>query len=94
MRKKLTCLAFAGALIASFGITLAGTGAVHGLPDSNTPTEDCMGVERATRNSVGGDREMGGFGTVQAGFVMEQSPYGEWLQGHGTDAAGCPIDPT
>jgi hypothetical protein len=53
-------------------------------PDNPTATHDnpssCLGAERATRNSDGGDREHGGFGPAQSAFVQDQQPYGQWLQ--------------
>ena len=53
-------------------------------PDSPTATHDnpssCLGAERATRNSNGGDREHGGFGPAQAEFVKAEQPYGQWLK--------------
>lgn len=47
---------------------------------TNPSTKDCLGVERSTRNSNGGDREHGGFGPVQSAKVKEVSPYGQWLK--------------
>jgi hypothetical protein len=56
---------------------------------SNSPTathdnpSSCLGAERATRNSNGGDREHGLFGPAQAAFVAAQRllgiNYGEFL---------------
>jgi hypothetical protein len=56
-------------------------------PDSPTATHDnpssCLGAERATRNSVGGDRAQGGFGPAQAEWIAEVKAaglnYGQWL---------------
>jgi len=55
--------------------------------DSPTATHDnpssCLGAERAVRNSDGGDRAQGGFGTAQAAWIAEVRAsgqnYGEWL---------------
>ena len=54
-------------------------------PESPTATHanpsSCQGAERATRNSVGGDREHGGLGPPQRVMVKTYAPYGQWLQG-------------
>jgi hypothetical protein len=46
-----------------------------------------VGIERANRNSAGGDREKGGFGQVQSDFVHELKDsgqnYGQWLNENG-----------
>lgn len=53
-----------------------------GQPSENA---NALGVERATRNSDGGDREHGGFGPAQSDYVhtINESGgnYGQWLQG-------------
>lgn len=53
-------------------------------PDSPTATHDnpssCLGAERATRNSNGGDRAQGDFGPTQADYVKVVQPYGQWLK--------------
>ncbi len=88
MRKVL--LAAAAASLVSFsGGAIAASG-----PDSPTATHDnpssCLGAERATRNSAGGDREKGGFGPEQADWVKTHQPYGQWLQEW---KAGCENPP-
>lgn len=64
-------------------------------PNSPTATHDnpssCLGAERATRNSNGGDRAQGGFGEAQSAYVQYLNEggtmsYGEFLQ---TFKAGC-----
>ena len=52
----------------------------------NLNSNDCLGQERSTRNSDGGDREQGLFGPEQSAYVQEVQPYGQWLQGL---KAGC-----
>lgn len=55
-------------------------------PNSPTATNSasCMGTERATRNSNGGDRAQGGFGPAQSAYVASLNAsgqnYGQWLQ--------------
>jgi hypothetical protein len=48
--------------------------------DSPTATHDnpssCLGAERATRNSNGGDRAQGGFGPAQSAFVQSVNESG------------------
>ena len=57
--------------------------------DNPTATHDnpssCLGAERATRNSAGGDREKGAFGQAQSDYVRllnetGEMSYGEFLQ--------------
>jgi hypothetical protein len=56
--------------------------------DSPTLTNDnpssCLGAERASRNSNGGDRAQGGFGQAQSDFVASLNAsgmsFGEFLQ--------------
>jgi hypothetical protein len=59
---------------------------------ANSPTLDhdnpssCLGAERASRNSNGGDREHGAFGDEQSAYVAylieapEGMSFGQWLQ--------------
>ena len=58
-------------------------------PNSPTLTHDnpssCLGAERASRNSNGGDRAQGGFGQAQSDYVHYLQDggtmsYGEFLQ--------------
>ena len=64
---------------------LAAPSAAVGDPGTDNPTathdnpSSCLGAERATRNSNGGDREHGGFGPAQSEFVKAEQPYGQWL---------------
>ena len=48
-----------------------------GQPSENA---NCLGEERATRNSNGGDREHGAFGPLQAEAVKANQPYGQFLK--------------
>lgn len=78
LKKFVVSVGIGVALSAPPGAALADSG-----PNSPTATHDnpssCLGAERATRNSNGGDRENGGFGPGQADFVQAQQPYGQWL---------------
>lgn len=57
---------------------------------TNSPTashdnpSSCLGAERATRNSNGGDRAQGVFGQDQSAYVADLNAsgdsYGQWLQ--------------
>jgi len=57
-------------------------------PNSPTVTHDnpssCLGAERASRNSNGGDRAQGGFGQAQSDYVAYLNAsgqnYGQFLQ--------------
>ena len=86
MRKSIFAIAAAGmmtvAAVSGFSASAAGT------PSANA---SCMGIERATRNSNGGDRDHGGFGPVQSDFVQQNQPYGQWLEEAGwKDKGNCP----
>lgn len=83
--KKLLPLAIAAtALIAAPSFAQSGTNsptATHTNPSS------CLGAERATRNSNGGDRAQGGFGQAQSDYVAyinsgmsDYMSYGDFLQ--------------
>ena len=92
MKTKIFGMAFAGALaISAVGTALAASG-----PDSPTATHDnpssCLGAERATRNSNGGDREHGGFGPAQSDFVKAESPYGQWLKEWKANPINCDVE--
>ncbi len=71
-------------LIAATAISAAALAnmALPALADTTTnpSTKDCLGVERQSRNTPGGDREHGGFGPVQSAFVKSEQPYGQWLK--------------
>ena len=75
MKRLLMAFGVAGlvAVSAAGGASAAGAG---------QPSEhaSCMGIERATRNSNGGDRDHGQFGPLQSAFVQAEQPYGQWLQ--------------
>jgi len=94
--------------LSRLGVVIAGTALTFGAampafadsgPSSPTATHDnpssCLGAERATRNSNGGDRAQGGFGPAQSSFVSDinngtapvpQSNYGQFLKDW---KAGC-----
>lgn len=68
-----------GTLIVAFAFILV-AGSVHAANDNTPATNTCMGTERALLNSNGGSREKGYFGSIQAPWVKNHSPYGQWLQ--------------
>lgn len=82
MKTRIATLAAVASLLVVPSTTFADAGA-----DSPTATHDnpssCLGAERATRNSTGGDRANGGFGPAQSSFVADVRDagmtYGEWL---------------
>jgi hypothetical protein len=60
-------------------------GGVAQAPSTHTNPSSCLGAERATRNSNGGDRAQGGFGQAQSDYVQYlneggEMSYGEFLQ--------------
>ncbi len=63
-----------------------------GKPSDNA---NCMGIERATLNSNGGERDHGEFGPKQSAWVQSETVedaggYGQWLQTWKADTAnGC-----
>ena len=82
-------------------VTLAATalavpmmaGAASADPDSAANVNEnanCLGAERAERNSAGGDREKGAFGKAQSAYVADLNAqgtsFGAFLQGW---KAGC-----
>lgn len=80
---KYVALALAASVLA-----VAPAGAQSGA-DNPTVTHDnpssCLGAERASRNSAGGDREKGAFGQAQSDYVQSlneagEMSYGEFLQ--------------
>jgi hypothetical protein len=82
--KRLLVLALAlAAMVVLVAMTAVSAFAGSG-PNSPTATHDnpssCVGAERATRNSNGGDRAQGGFGPAQSEFVQTLDSYGQWLQ--------------
>ena len=82
------------AILASVAVVLATPafaqqGTPRSGPNSPTVTHDnpssCLGAERASRNSNGGDRAQGGFGPAQSAYVAYLNEggtmsYGEFLQ--------------
>jgi hypothetical protein len=73
----------AGVIASGISPALADSG-----PSNPTATHDnpssCLGAERATRNSNGGDRAQGGFGPAQSAYVASLNDsgqnYGQFLQ--------------
>ena len=53
----------------AFGQAVNG-GGVAQAPYTHTNPSSCVGAERATRNSNGGDRAQGGFGQAQSDYVQ------------------------
>jgi hypothetical protein len=81
----------------------AGHGGDKNPPRSgmNSPTlnnnASCVGAERASRNSRGGDRGQGGFGPAQSDFVQglneSGSNFGQWLKDSPfADRETCPTE--
>lgn len=93
MRKLLTAAAMAG---------LCSVGAPSfAQPGPNSPTlthtnpSSCLGAERASRNSNGGDRAQGVFGQAQSDYVAYLNQggtetYGEFLQEWKSQCAYAP----
>lgn len=77
-KKHLLELAVAAALLTAMFVPLGATADAN--TGSNPSSADCLGAERSLRNSNGGDRQHGGFGPVQADWVKQMKPYGQWLQ--------------
>jgi hypothetical protein len=85
MKRTLMALGIAGiAAVSAVGAASAADYDSAGQPPKNASS---VGVERATRNSDGGDREHGKFGQEQSAFVAdinaggtEWANYGEFLQ--------------
>lgn len=82
--KKIALIIAAAGIVGFAGAASANHGEPHSGPANPTATHDnpssCLGAERATRNSAGGDREKGGFGPAQSGAVKANQPYGQFLQ--------------
>jgi hypothetical protein len=60
-------------------------GGVAQAPSTHANPSSCLGAERATRNSNGGDRAQGDFGAAQSAYVQYLNEggtmsYGEFLQ--------------
>lgn len=85
--RKLISVALVGALCSAAPV-LAQSGAPRSGTNSPTASHDnpssCLGAERATRNSNGGDRAQGVFGQDQSAYVADLNAsgdsYGQWLQ--------------
>jgi hypothetical protein len=70
-------------------------GGVAQAPSTHSNPSSCLGAERATRNSNGGDRAQGAFGEAQSAYVQYLNQggtesYGEFLQ---TWMDQCPYAP-
>lgn len=75
---------------AAAALALCSTAPVLARPGTDSPTlthenpSSCLGAERASRNSKGGDRAQGGFGQAQSAYVHDLqedgTSYGEFLQ--------------
>ena len=72
-------------------VALCGSVPAFAQPGTNSPTlthdnpSSCLGAERASRNSNGGDRQHGAFGQAQSDYVQYLNEggtmtYGEFLQ--------------
>ena len=94
MRKILTAGAAAALCLSSSFAVAQSTNARSGA-NNPTATHDnpssCLGAERATRNSNGGDRAQGEFGQAQSDYVQflnegGEMSFGEFLQ---TYKAAC-----
>lgn len=60
-------------------------GGVAQAPSTHANPSSCLGTERSSRNSNGGDRAQGGFGQAQSAYVQYLNEggtmnYGEFLQ--------------
>jgi hypothetical protein len=75
--KHILIAAAAAALIATPSMANHGNGNARSGMNSPTATNDnpssCLGAERATRNSRGGDRMMGGFGQEQSALTRQEA---------------------
>jgi hypothetical protein len=83
--KKLMMLALAASALCA-APSYAKSGAANPTATHDNPSS-CLGAERATRNSNGGDRAQGEFGQEQAAYVAyinsgasQYMSYGEFLQ--------------
>ena len=78
---RFTLLIAAAALVGFSGAAFADHGEPHSGPASPTATHDnpssCLGAERATSNSAGGDREKGVFGQEQSDAAQAEGSYGQ-----------------
>jgi len=91
--KRIILAAAAATLIAAPAIANHGNGNARSGSANPTATNDnpssCLGAERATRNSRGGDRMQGGFGQEQSDFVRSMNEtdmnYGYVIRGFQDD---------
>ncbi|HEX3423849.1 MAG TPA: hypothetical protein VHS33_10685 [Sphingomicrobium sp.] len=96
MRKLMFAAVLATTLVGAPAFAQATNGGgVAQAPSTHTNPSSCLGAERATRNSNGGDRAQGGFGQAQAAYVQSLNQggtetYGEFLQ---TWMDACPYAP-
>ena len=86
MRKIVTAAAIAAlcATAPAFAQNTPRSGANNPTATHDNPSS-CLGAERATRNSNGGDRAQGAFGQAQSDYVQYLNEggtmsYGEFLQ--------------
>ena len=86
MRKIVTAAAIAAlcATAPAFAQATPRSGANNPTATHDNPSS-CLGAERATRNSNGGDRAQGAFGQAQSDYVAflnagGEMSYGEFLQ--------------
>ena len=86
MRKLVTAAAVLAILSTGPAFAQATNGGgVAQAPSTHSNPSACLGAERATRNSNGGDRAPGGFGAAQSDYVHSLNEagdmsYGEFLQ--------------
>ena len=86
MKPARTLLAVALALAAAPAFAqVTNGGGVAQAPSTHANPSSCLGAERSTRNSNGGDRAQGDFGAAQAAYVQYLNEggtmsYGEFLQ--------------
>ena len=82
MNKLILAAVAASALLSAPSFARSGT---ESPTVDHTNPSSCLGAERASRNSNGGDRAQGGFGQAQAEYVHYLNEggtmsYGEFLQ--------------
>ena len=78
IKRLVVAVGFGVVLLAPSATASADPGADNPTATHDNPSS-CLGAERATRNSDGGDREHGEFGAGQSDFVRANQPYGPWL---------------
>jgi hypothetical protein len=93
MRKMVTAAA-AAAICVSVPAFAQSSGANSPTLTHDNPSS-CLGAERASRNSNGGDRAQGAFGKAQSAYVQSLNEdgtmsYGEFLQTWMSQCANAP----